>query len=289
MRMRLRREVNFGCPVCRSPFLTYHHFDPPWEPNHIHNEPGMVALCGLHHDFADGGAYTTQDLHTLKANPPGTPPIGRLPWGPSKMLVMFGGNYFVTSKTKAFSFRVDGKEIFSLRNTEEGYLSINAAICDPSGRTVCEIVANDILPALAYLGDLTCSTQGKEIRISSEACDALLLLRYDRKEVETLTSKIRSKWPKIFSPALKIDKTEKVQKFIGTALDTDGLCPTLEIVANIRAATVPIRTLSKGIVADFRKIGYDKATFTGLDAGEGGVRFVFQSEPPGEMLYIGSE
>lgn len=25
----LRREVGFGCPVCRSPFLTWHHFDPP--------------------------------------------------------------------------------------------------------------------------------------------------------------------------------------------------------------------------------------------------------------------
>ena len=51
---------------------------------------------------------------------------------------------------------------------------------------------------------------------------------------------------------------------------------------------VTIRTLAKGITADFRSLGYDKATLTGLDAGEGGIRFVY-SNTQEEMIYIGSE
>jgi hypothetical protein len=64
----LRAEVGFGCPVenCGSPYLTYHHFDPPRRVRE-HNEPaGMVALCRKHHDDAEGGAFTTEQLRAMK-------------------------------------------------------------------------------------------------------------------------------------------------------------------------------------------------------------------------------
>ena len=41
----LRREVGFGCPVCRSPFLTWHHFDPPYHVEEHWRHEGMIALC----------------------------------------------------------------------------------------------------------------------------------------------------------------------------------------------------------------------------------------------------
>jgi hypothetical protein len=196
IRERLRREVDFGCPICRSPFLTYHHFDPTWEPLHIHHEPGMIALCSEHHNFADGKNYTIQYLHNVKSNPPTTPPDGRLPWNSDKMFIMFGGNYFVTSKEKRFNFRIDGREVFSLRVSDGGCLSINAAIYNASGELVCRINENDIIPNLATLGDLTCSVQGKEITISSRANDALLSLRYDRRQERELIPNIISNWPR---------------------------------------------------------------------------------------------
>jgi len=64
----LRAEVGFGCPVenCGSPYLTYHHFDPPRRVRD-HNEPaGMVALCRKHHDDAEGGAFTPEQLRAMK-------------------------------------------------------------------------------------------------------------------------------------------------------------------------------------------------------------------------------
>jgi hypothetical protein len=50
---KLRTEVGYGCPICRSPFLTWHHFDPPYRVR-PHNDPeGMIALCREHSDEAD--------------------------------------------------------------------------------------------------------------------------------------------------------------------------------------------------------------------------------------------
>ncbi len=68
VKRQLRSEIGFGCPVegCGSPYLTYHHFDPPRRVRE-HNEPaGMIALCRKHHDDAEGGAFTDDQLRTLK-------------------------------------------------------------------------------------------------------------------------------------------------------------------------------------------------------------------------------
>lgn len=51
----LRKEVGFGCPVegCGNPYLTWHHFDPPWSERHHHEPQGIIALCPEHHNAAD--------------------------------------------------------------------------------------------------------------------------------------------------------------------------------------------------------------------------------------------
>jgi hypothetical protein len=73
-RKALRKEVGFGCPVkdCGNPYLTWHHFDPPWEiakhkpKPERHKVEGIIALCHSHHDEADAGAFTKEQLHALK-------------------------------------------------------------------------------------------------------------------------------------------------------------------------------------------------------------------------------
>jgi hypothetical protein len=287
VRDRLRREMNFGCPICRSPFLTYHHFDPPWEPAHLHNEPGMIALCSEHHNFADGGNYPTDYLRKLKQKPPIDPPKGQLPWNVTSAFISFGGNYFVTHKGKLFSFRVDGKNVFSLCLMENGYLAVNAAIYNRTNNLICEIVENDIVPNLPSLGDLTCSTQGKKIEIRSKSNDAYLSLKLDRLDESTLLSSVRAKWPETFSYSLKTAKTERVRGFIRSTVDADNLCATITIRANVYSPHVPIETLGKGIVTDFRPLGYDRAILTGFDIGEAALRFVY-SNTHQEKVWLGS-
>ena len=67
---KLRNEVNFGCPVdnCGVPYLTWHHFDPPYHINAHNNPEGMIALCREHHIQADNSAFTKEQLHQLKQN-----------------------------------------------------------------------------------------------------------------------------------------------------------------------------------------------------------------------------
>ena len=100
MRKILRSEVNFGCPVetCRSPFLSWHHFDPPWNEIKENHAEGIIALCETCHRHADGGSYTKDYLHELKQNPPTTPPEGIIPWKLNKIFVIVGGNYFFATK-----------------------------------------------------------------------------------------------------------------------------------------------------------------------------------------------
>jgi hypothetical protein len=68
VRKALREEVGFGCPVedCGSPYLTYHHFDPPRREREHNDIPGMIALCREHHDHAEGGAFDKDQLRALK-------------------------------------------------------------------------------------------------------------------------------------------------------------------------------------------------------------------------------
>ncbi|MGI2155364.1 hypothetical protein ACROAK_21195 [Shewanella oncorhynchi] len=93
----LRSEVGFGCPVkgCGNPYLEYHHFDPPVSVK-PHNEPeGMIALCAQHHKKADGGAYTTEQLHELKKDKANAKLVkGSLDWLRKDLLAVVGGNFY---------------------------------------------------------------------------------------------------------------------------------------------------------------------------------------------------
>src|SRR5260370_32940636 len=68
VKSELRQEVGFCCPVngCGSPYLTWHHFDPPWRIEHHHRPDGMIALCRPHADKADYLSFTDDQLRALK-------------------------------------------------------------------------------------------------------------------------------------------------------------------------------------------------------------------------------
>jgi len=94
----LRKEVNYGCPIrnpdgtgCGCPILTYHHFDPPWEGNFKHNPPGMIALCPQHHNQADGGLWSKDQLRQFKKHPY-VDDVMRVqwPWGPETLVMKVG-------------------------------------------------------------------------------------------------------------------------------------------------------------------------------------------------------
>jgi hypothetical protein len=189
----------------------------------------MIAVCPRCHGFCDGQNYTIEQLKELKFNPPDDPPRGSLPWRPTKVLVIFGGNYFLANKDSLFAFRVDSREVFAFSLMENGYLAISAEIYTPSNELICRIDQNDILPNMEEVGDLMCSVQGKEISVSGYN-QVRLKLRFSREAKAKLLA-IAADWPKTLSDELRPGKTDVVNDYIDKCLDGEGMCPTIEISA----------------------------------------------------------
>ncbi|UVM52220.1 MULTISPECIES: HNH endonuclease [unclassified Pseudomonas] len=127
VRRQLRKEVGFGCPIlgCGSPFLEWHHFDPPWRELNHHNPEGMIALCVEHHAQADGGAFTVDQLKKLKKPKEGTGHVeGRFNWMRNELLMVVGGSYFVETYE---AIRYQGNPLIWLSRDDEGYLLLNVA------------------------------------------------------------------------------------------------------------------------------------------------------------------
>jgi hypothetical protein len=102
---KLRREVGFGCPVCRSPFLEWHHFDPPWHIEQHWRPEGMIAMCPYCHPDADAknakgaGAYSLDELRAMKNKSYSSEDVqGHFPsWQKKSLLIRIGGCYTDTS------------------------------------------------------------------------------------------------------------------------------------------------------------------------------------------------
>ncbi|MBR7635082.1 hypothetical protein [Janthinobacterium lividum] len=188
VRAILRAEVGFGCPVknCGSPYLEYHHFDPPV---HIraHNEPnGMIALCPIHHRQADGGGYTTEQLHRLKENKANAEKVkGDLSYLRNELLTMAGGNFLYGTEKIV---EIDGIEIISLERDEEGYLRLSVNL--PS--IVAEdriIIKNNSWENIGNPVDLRCPPMGRELEVTYKNGDHLHLRFLEFNNSEEISKK----------------------------------------------------------------------------------------------------
>lgn len=126
VRRTLRREVGFGCPVpnCGSPYLEWHHFDPPWRVREHHDPSGMIALCSEHHPKADAGAFTVEQLREFKIRGAANREEirGRFDWLRNRLLLVAGGGFFYETLV-ILQFR--GSSVIWLRRDEDGYLLLN--------------------------------------------------------------------------------------------------------------------------------------------------------------------
>lgn len=107
IRRLLRQEVAFGCPVegCGNPYLTYHHFDPPFHVRPHNNPDGIIALCHEHHDKER--AWTIDDFRAMKRAGYRRNSIqGRFEWMKRDILTIAGGNaYYKNSAAEITSTR----------------------------------------------------------------------------------------------------------------------------------------------------------------------------------------
>lgn len=111
-------------PDCGNPYLSWHHFDPPWEVEAHHRPDGMIALCGEHHPKADGGAFTKEQLRAFKENARERAGElkGRFDWMRREILCVAGSNFGYQTRVMV---RYKNNPVIWLNRDEDGYQLVN--------------------------------------------------------------------------------------------------------------------------------------------------------------------
>jgi len=171
--------VNFGCPHpdCGEPYLTYHHFDPPWNVEHHHRPEGMIALCPKHAALADGGSWTKEQLVEMKKNPfVKNDKITANYEYLRKNVVCFFGNIAYNVQNVLV---INGERVIGFEKDVNGYDRLNLLIRDANGLPVLVMENNDWTVYNKNIHDLECSTQGRILGIISEDQRTNLTMRFE--------------------------------------------------------------------------------------------------------------
>jgi hypothetical protein len=223
IRRKLRKEVGFGCPVegCGSPYLSWHHFDPPWNTHPHHNLEGMVALCLQHHKEADHGAFTIQQLRNMKEHPYlkelGKFPKGRFNWKREQLLLLAGGNWYINFQV---ILRLKGKNIIWLSKDKNGFEQLNLDIYDLQENIILKMRDNDWLVYTSF-DDLECPPSANSLRLEVESNNIWIDLRFSQLSKTKLYREIESLLRRACQDIKKqIEKTWPENDWIEKILDS---------------------------------------------------------------------
>jgi hypothetical protein len=196
-RYKLRSEVYFGCPVqnCGSPYLTYHHFDPPYRVKPHHNQAGIIALCWHHHHLADREAFSPAQLRQLKVDPflAGRKVRWKFDvWDRRRLILFAGGNWHVGC---SHILSVRGHTLVGLSQAapaEPGGLNLD--VRDGAGKPVLSMDGNawnlDVVP-----DDLECSPHGNSLRVVHHATGIQLKVGFHSLDPDALDRLLRMRMP----------------------------------------------------------------------------------------------
>ena len=187
----LRTEVRFGCPICRSPFLTWHHFDPPYTVR-PHNDPkGMIALCAEHHGEADNGNWPPERLHALKRTPRIAEDVkGSFPsWEHENILVRLGGSY--TGGIEVL-IAIEGEPLVRLGRNAAGMLALSFNLWDADGKPLLRMVDNALELYPKGVHDFVATARKREVTLWFGKQDLGLDLSFERVSIDKLSKLLDS-------------------------------------------------------------------------------------------------
>ena len=190
----LRAEVGFGCPVCRSPFLTWHHFDPPEHIEKHWRPEGMIALCLNCHPNADGkgyggDAYSPEELRAMKRRGYAAEDVrASFPsWQKKSILVRVGGCYATPSKAV---ISVNDIPQIALSRNAAGLLSLSFQLRNRDDAILVEMEDNWFTAYPGNIHDMTVTPKTREIKVWLDKEDVGLELSFNRISMEELEDKL---------------------------------------------------------------------------------------------------
>lgn len=214
VRLQLRREVNFGCAICGSPYLKYHHFDPPYRERPHQDPAGIIALCARHSDFADRERYSVEYLRELKRNPYLSSPqvvARKFGWLRNELILLAGGFYY---NPRVF-LRLEGCDIVWFNRDENNSLLINLDIRDASDHPVILMSDNDWLEIGAADGidDIKLKPGGYALTVKASQLGILFSIEFrnfDQETLKKLGQKADMRWEQRPGPQVLIGPFGKV-------------------------------------------------------------------------------
>ena len=244
VKLLLRKEVNFGCPVrfrrgggCGCPILTYHHFDPPWSSCHTHDPQGMIALCPKHHPHADGGLWTKAQLKTFKKNPFVNDVIHvAWPWT-SETLIMKVGPSIIAGSGSAM--RLDGRPVMRFYPREIDALGIRTVefesdVRDENGRQWLTITESSFDLSLEGTTDLDVPPQAHRIVIRHKS-GAYLHMQYRAIPFDKLLPLLRRS---MTNADIAESATNSIERVGG--IDSDGNVPFVTFEGVVRSRHIEV-------------------------------------------------
>jgi hypothetical protein len=192
VRRELRQEVGFACPVsdCGSPYLTWHHFDPPWRLAQHHEPGGMIALCLEHHKRADAGAFTAEQLREMKSrgDSAGTTPIrGAFDWRRKQLIVRAGG---ITGIGCPVLLRFGTTNAIWLSTDDQGNELLNLDLWAADGTLVFSMRDNDWV-VIPDLDDIDCPPAGKSLILHAAPLGIHLEIRFTGATIDEARERFR--------------------------------------------------------------------------------------------------
>lgn len=178
VRRQLRAEVDFGCPLCGSPYLEYHHFDPPFADEPHHNPDGMIALCATHH--AQANSYTTQQMRDLKSQSR-YEVSGQFNWRRRHTVFVCGSNYAYQCRSM---LNVHGFDLVYFEKDKDGYDTLSLNIYDICLNRIFDMKQNDWI-SRTDVDDIEAPPSSRKIRMISKIRQVSVEIEFrDRKMLD---------------------------------------------------------------------------------------------------------
>ncbi len=203
----LRAEVGFLCPVphCGSPFLTWHHFDPPWHQGREHRFEGMVALCPTCHKQADHGRWSRGELQKFKCvRAPAAAYRARLPWSDRPFLLRVGGIYCVESPALV---RLSNRTVLGVNRQSSGCFNLSLVVPSANNDIAIEI-QNNIVYTPESPFDISLAPSARSLQVRIEAGEPSLKMFFRRLTVDALCRKVVDEHVKTYSRSRVVNLRE---------------------------------------------------------------------------------
>ena len=218
---QLRQEVGFRCPVddCGNPYLTWHHFDPPWREEQHHRPEGLIALCQEHASKADAGAFTSEQLRRFKreGRARAAAITGKFDWMRRDLLAIVGGNFYLEQE---IIFQIGERPCIWFTRDEDNYLLLNFWMPTASGEARA-VIRDNFWLVPPRIEDLECPPNGRRLRIRYENGDELSVEFFEVNSADDLTRRYPNlRWVRELTyPITAVELSEKGHRELPSNLD----------------------------------------------------------------------